>query len=411
MKDGKKAGTAIVLILLIVFFIILILLFIFSDVNKSIIIIGFISDIVALIGFILNSKEKMISIFIKSDISPTVTGEQFIWLKNDWYYEKYYETFVGRKTCVQFINNYYETETSYPKILMIHALGGVGKTALCRKVVEDLYNNQIFSNIIWVQPIKKSFNVDEDIIEINEQDNTFYGYSSFITHIYRKLQLKDTSITELNRKEEILQDLFNRYTFLIMVDGIENSIQIDPIINKIITILGSNTSLLISSRERSRSKFCKPYELENFSYEEAKIFCNHIASTRNDIRKSYDTLSNSQKDKLYEISSGNPLFLKVLLSHLGSLPYERILDKYLSPEEPVNLYTYLLDSSWELLRNSDELAIKILIFLSQRQSIPVNLLYKYRFVNETPSKIDKSLTQIMQHLFCKLSQKSPKDPQ
>ncbi|MHA1275305.1 MAG: NB-ARC domain-containing protein [Promethearchaeota archaeon] len=368
----------------------------FSDFNKTIIFIGLTADLLTLATILINSKEKIYNILMTSKENNIDTEEYYKFLKDEWYYEKYYLKFIGRKHEINLINSYFEEETSNPKILMVHALGGVGKTALCRKAVEDLHRNKIFSHILWIQPNKKYYNVNEQKTELFDEEETkiFYGFSSFITHLAQKLRLKNTAISSIEEKKEIISALLSKKRFLIVIDGIEKSEQIDPIIDRIVPILGNHSGLLISSRQSSSARHCYTYELENFSFIEAQEFCNQITAERKEIQEAYTTLSKDQKSKLIKLSTGNPLFLKVLLSHLISLSFERLLSKFLNPEEPVALYSYLLDSSWNYLQNNDELAIKILLFLAQTQSIPINFLYKYKFAEESPNAIDKSLNNL-----------------
>ena len=371
-------------------FIAIIILLIVSDFNKLVLFASLIADLITIIGTFKNISSN----FIDNLLNKFTKNINFDSLKNDWYYEKYYTVLVGRSKEINEITTVLDNTNPTSNIFVLHALGGVGKTSLCRELVEIYDKNCYFTAIIWLQPNKKRFNIEKSETEVLEEDVPF-NYYVFVDEIAKKLNVRHKEILALGEKEKQLRELFSTNNYLLVIDGIENKLIIDPIISRINTshLLGEKSTLFITSREKPESD-CITYELKNLSQDSAIEFCYQIAAENNKISSELSSLTQEQITNIINISSGNPLILKALLFELINLSYERLITKYQKPRAEVELYNFILNSHWKQLTNEDPCARKILIYLSQFEATEINSIYESSSFDGELNKIDKALKHL-----------------
>ena len=393
MKQNQKtAGNQIILALLalLFLFILIIILLLFSELNRAALIVGLLADIITIIATIKNSP----SLLTQKLLNKFTKNINFNSLKNDWYYEKYYTVLIGRTKEINDIISILDNTDPTKNIFVLHALGGVGKTSLCRELIELLYDSQSFKAIIWLQTNKKRFNIEKSETEVYEE-NVPINYFVFIDEVAQKLHLRHKEILSVPEKEELITEIFSENKYLLVIDGIESKNEIDPIISKINSshLLGEKSILFITSREKPE-KNCLKYELENLSQDSAIEFCFQIASENIKISDELSSLSQEQIVTIINISGGNPLILKALLFELINLTYERLISKYYEPRAEVELYNFILNSHWNQLTKDDVIAKKILIYLSQFETTEINSIYKSSYFDIESNMIDKALKHL-----------------
>jgi len=330
--------------------------------NKSLLLqwISYGADLATIITLILlileNSKdEKNVNTRVDSSISNFGTN-------NDWIYEKYYEEFIGRLEYRRDLISFFSETQGDLHTLLLHSFGGYGKTALCRKVLEDLYERKIYQGFIWLQNKNKTYDIKNNIL--HDELPRYTNYESLISDTFTKLKLPDGFIMNLNDKESKLTEIFSKHKLLLIIDGIEDTKKSEDLITKFLGLFTkeSKTKLLINSRDILDIN-AKYIELLKFTPKESLDFMKSFVSEKLELSKYFNNLSPDRIEKMIQITSGNPLLIKVFLSHLHYGEYSDVFDSF-SNFKYDGLNDYLLPS-WKRLNKENPLAVDIMRLLAR----------------------------------------------
>ncbi|MBI1299009.1 hypothetical protein GC175_29110 [bacterium] len=230
-------------------------------------------------------------------------------------------------------------------IIGIDGMGGIGKTALAREVIErSLYENR-FEAILWLdaspqstqgRPLPVTFDYLLDAIGV---------------------QLRNPELIRMSppEKEERTRTLLQRQRLLIVLDNLETAA--DPqaeIIQRLHRLLGPSKALVTSRRRFENEVY--PIRLRGLTVDGAQRFLEVEAEQRR-----MDQLLNATQDELQQITEktgGSPLALKLVVGQLAVLPLPVVLEQLRLPNMPtqdddeyVRLYENIFARSWQLLHN------------------------------------------------------------
>lgn len=281
----------------------------------------------------------------------------------DWVSEKYYSEFIGRSEYLKSIESFFLDQDNHKQTLLIHSSGGFGKTALCRQALENLYQTNIYIGFIWLQNKTDSYDIIKDSVQ--REKIKYLSYELLINDICNKVELMDASILSLAEKENKLFKIFEHNRLLIIIDGVENKEQFEPIFNKLLKLFTSKakTKLLITSRVKLDNSTISQVLLNPFSPQESIEYLKSFASEKSELSYFFQTLFPKKIDRILQITSGNPILMKVFLSHLCYLDFEFVFQKF-ENSEYAGLNDYLFSSSFEYLKKSNPFAIQIMKLLA-----------------------------------------------
>lgn len=207
------------------------------------------------------------------------------------------KNFIGRQAHVQLLIRKVLTTRSNYKVLTIKGAGGIGKTTLLKKVVEEIAKRGHFSDGI-------SFIECENISD------------------YADFEQKMTVAFEMNnaidfQKQLSLQEESNR---LIMLDNMENLFCTSdaPRIKELISDLLSYATIVMTSRESMDDPCEDLYPLDAFSTDEALEFFEQCYQ----LEKDYDKQL-LRTEILENLLNNNPLAIRIITK---TIPHGKNLD-------------------------------------------------------------------------------------
>lgn len=380
-----KKVFAIVIVILILLSIFILYKYLNNDLPNIFLWVTFLADITTIITAVVNhrnSNEKN-----NKKISNLFGFE----INNDWVYEKYYQEFIGRFEYRDEITSFFSDSKNGLNTLLLYSMGGLGKTALCRQILDDISKKNIYKGFIWLQNKNERYLIQDD--EFKKEIPKYSTYEDLVNDTFNKLKIPDRSIMDLNQKEKKLNDVFSRNNLLLIIDGLEEKEKTEKFINEFLLLFpkDSKTKLLINSRINLEIN-AKHIELLKFLPDESIEFMKSFASERSELSIYFNSLTHAQVDKINQITFGNPLLIKVFLSHLFYADVDNVFERYTNYEFE-GLNDYLLDSSWKYLKNKNPLAIEIMFLLARYQEgLTSNRIFDYfKEKGEETEIVEKSL--------------------
>ena len=312
-------------------------------------------------------------------------------LNDDWKLEKYYTKFIGHKKKKAEILAFFLKEDPETNTLILSSFGGFGKTAICREILGNLYENGIFKNVIWIQSKKGFYDATNDTIKY--ESNLERNYKKLLNLLCNKLSIPDSAILDISNIEKTLNQIFTVNKILLVIDGVEDVSNPINTINKISGILsGSTSKMFVTSRKIIIGILnAKNYYMSEFNNRESKLFLNYTAGLDRNLFEIYSKLGEAKIDHICSLAGGNPLILKVVLAQLSFRSYDRVIEK-LSGSQNDGLSAYLFTPTWEQLLSTDPLAILVLQLLSDIDD-RINMDRIYDFINHFSVKLNKSVSK------------------
>ena len=258
--------------------------------------------------------------------------------------QKRYHELVGRDEDVDAILAALHDDKRH-WIIGIDGMGGIGKTALAREVIErSRYENQ-FETILWLdaspqssqgRPLPVTFDYLLDAIGV---------------------QLRNPELIRMSppQKEERTRALLQRQRLLIVLDNLETAAAPqEEIIQRLHHLLNPSKALVTSRRRFENEVY--PIRLRGLTVEGAQRFVAVEAEQRR-----MDQLLSATTEELQQITEktgGSPLALKLVVGQLAALPLPVVLEQLRLPKMPtqdddeyVRLYENIFARSWQLLNN------------------------------------------------------------
>lgn len=171
--------------------------------------------------------------------------------------------FVGRKDDINKITKMLIDGNH--RVITISGAGGVGKSALILKIVNEILDNNIieFDSVIWVSAKENKLTY----LGVEDIEPTIKNYDELLDTILEVMGFGSSMYIDINKKEEdirTLLDCCNR--ILIVIDNLE-TITDERIINFILDS-HANTSILITSR-KGLGQVERRYDLKELNEKEA----------------------------------------------------------------------------------------------------------------------------------------------
>jgi tetratricopeptide (TPR) repeat protein len=243
--------------------------------------------------------------------------------------------------------------------IVIHGMGGIGKTELALEVATQAHKKGMFDAYLFVSAKASWLTYDG----IRSNDNSFSSLEAFCEEFAKALgeqkllQIKDSN--ELTKA--LMNSLRGRRTLLIW-DNLETLTEKErERIADFLEELPPNNKAIVTSRVCVGDG--KPILLNKLSKTSIFRLMDELEEEDQDLKRILERADNSARDDLYEVTGGNPLILKWTLGSLvlkEGYSLEHSLKRLKEPSVVEHVYTFLFSQLMTVLTERQETVLSVL---------------------------------------------------
>lgn len=308
--------------------------------------------------------------------------------------DKRYSRLVGReaeiKECLDALRNPNEK-----RFVGLIGMGGVGKSALAREVVERIRHEDLFSSFLWLTAKQQALDLDEEIS--SEQQ---VSYNTLLIRLISWLGLTSKLREEkiLANREAAVQKALIDMSVLVILDNLETAENQEEIVQKFSNLFKTTSCrVILTSREewKQTKHSIKRVALKGLQENDAIYLMREIAQDTKSKRGA--EASETSLRKIARAVGYMPLALKISVGLLDNIDLAVLLKELekLGSETIKNMYEYLFANTWRTLSNNQK---KILIAIStfdEDEGVSAKHLRRTMVVPETEfADVVERLTQV-----------------
>lgn len=249
-------------------------------------------------------------------------------------------------------------EPAGKRMLAVDGMGGIGKTALARELVERCLAEKLFDIAVWVQAPKEEF-ID---LRRSKKAGTL-TFESILDAIARQLGALDVFNLRRMEKEARLRTLLQMQRVLVVLDNLETAKEPQNEIARHLHPLLGTSKAILTSRQRFQGDV---YAIHLTGLDETNsIRFIHQEANEKNIRRVVTAEMNELK-QIAKDTDGSPLALKLIVGQLEVLDLETVLillRKVQLPtqgseeDEYFRFYQGIFFSSWQLLSETSRVLL------------------------------------------------------
>lgn len=238
-----------------------------------------------------------------------------------------------------------------PWVVLLHGIGGIGKTALADAFVRQAANRLFFDDYGWVTARRYHFHLDGTITPVVDAVS---GVADLWQNLAR--QLLDEPLPSpfsLDRTIQLFRQHMERRNCLIVIDNLETLADLEALL-PILARLAPPIKFLLTSRQSLESQAgIYLYSLPPLSQEEALALVRYEARLRN-----IPALAEARDEELlpiYEIVGGNPLALRLVVGQVRRHSLRSVLQDLQKARghSVEQLYTFIYWQAWNRLSEAE----------------------------------------------------------
>jgi hypothetical protein len=265
---------------------------------------------------------------------------------------KTYHRLIGRFDQLDSIMDALRDPKGKPMVAVV-GLGGIGKTALTREVVERYREEDLFEYIVWSSAKPEHF-VGETAIKTGVSD---YDFDTLLGDIGRQCDRLDIPQMPPDQKQAAVKYLLANKRVLIVMDNLETVPGSDRLVYDAFQILGQS-KLLITSRHQVKHDQVYTINLGGFPEAEGVTFLKEEGKERN--IEGVLQASQAHLVEIHQVTGGAPLAMKLVVGQVSRQPMEVVLKTLKQASftgQDYEFYRFVYQHSWEMLEMNARMAL------------------------------------------------------
>jgi hypothetical protein len=250
-----------------------------------------------------------------------------------------------------------------PWVLALVGIGGIGKTALADSLVRGIIHRFRFADVIWLR-------VDPQTMSGRSLSPQF-TFEQLIAGLALRLGLGDGSPAE--QQLRLVRGRLKEEPHLVVIDNVESDAETAYLMDHL-NDLAQPGKFLVTSRSRlPKGAAVFQYSLSELTREDSLALIRHQAEARGVTGVAEET--DETLESIYELTGGNPLALKLVVSLLDVLPLPQVLDGLARsrPGAIEELYRYIYWQSWQLLSENAKSLLQAMPLVAESGGEPAYL--------------------------------------
>lgn len=233
-----------------------------------------------------------------------------------------------------------------PWLIAISGIGGIGKTSLANILARDIMFVGRFDDTAWVSAKQEIFLPGAGLQETNRPA---LDTNTLVDALLEQFNNRSPFPRSLDEKLVILTALLKKQPALVIIDNLETVIDYQTLL-PLLRRLSNPSKFLLTSRHNLRAYsdiFC--LSLQELDQAEAFALLRYEASMRG--LQALVNASETQLKRIYEVTGGNPLALKLVIGQICVLPLSQVIEnlKRARGKKTEELYTYIYWQAWQTL--------------------------------------------------------------
>ncbi len=238
-----------------------------------------------------------------------------------------------------------------PWVILLHGIGGIGKTALADAFVRQAVTRPFFDDYGWVTARRYHLHLDGTVTPVADAVSGVAGLWQNLAD-----QLLDEPLPSpfsLERTIQLFRRRMERRNCLIVIDNLETLPDLENLL-PILARLAPPIKFLLTSRQSLESQAgIYLYSLPPLSQEDALALVRYEARLRN-----IPALVGAKDEELlpiYEIVGGNPLALRLVVGQVRRHSLQSVLQdlKKARGRSVEQLYTFIYWQAWNRLAETE----------------------------------------------------------
>jgi hypothetical protein len=235
-----------------------------------------------------------------------------------------------------------------PWLVAVAGIGGIGKTCLADAAIRVLLASPTFADICWVSARQERFTLWEGL-QASPQGAPALTVAALLDAIINQLGFQDLRGYPLDQKQESLRTRLKAQPYLVVVDNLETAADYRALVPDLQSLVNPSRFLLTSRHSMHEYPGIHNLSLDELSEADSLALLRHEAGERGlaDVVATPDeTLY-----RVYEVTGGNPLALKLLVGQMHTLSLPRVVDdlRQARGRRVEELYRFIYWRSWQLL--------------------------------------------------------------
>lgn len=279
------------------------------------------------------------------DQSPTaVIGREFV-------AHPRYSTLIGRSEALEsLLGRLHSPAAPHQLIIAITGLGGIGKTALAHKLVNNSLDQRQFHGVVWASAKSEELEGGRIVTIASPPRLTFAALQHLIVKQLGLDHLRGLAPDQLERE---LRRTLRTNAYLIVVDNLETVDASHDLARNLHGLLGPTqrgitTRALLTSRERLLDvPYVFDYYLSGLDAGASEEFIRSEASDRG--AQALQQAPPALLHRIYDTTRGMPLAMKLIVSQfLAGIPIDTEIERLRNTTEE-DLYRFLYLELWHKL--------------------------------------------------------------
>lgn len=270
-----------------------------------------------------------------------------------------YSELFGFDDALEEIMNQLLTEES-PWVLAIVGIGGIGKTSLTDAIVRRLIGRFHFTDVIWLRVNPQTMS--------GRSQSPGLAFESLISDLAGRLGLAESAPAE--EQLRLVRGRLKEAPYLVVIDNIESDAETAYLVSHLNDLAQPGKFLLTSRPRLPDGAAVYQYSVSELGQGDALALLRHHAR---ELGKAIVTdATDEQLVAVYELTGGNPLALKLVVSLLDLLPFSVLLEglAHSQPGPIEDLYRYIYWQSWQALSENGRRLLQAMPLLAESGGQP-----------------------------------------
>lgn len=238
-----------------------------------------------------------------------------------------------------------DPNAAYP--LLLHGIGGIGKTSLAEQAVSLLIEQLKFDSVVWLT------------VNNNELQNQTVELPYLHELLLEKLEREHWLTYSDSRLYSELAHLFNERSFLVVIDNIECELS-SSLLTRLHEWGGRSRFLLTSRLAPEADADCMSIQMKQLTLQESAELIWAQAK-----RENVESLSNLKIDEInpiYDLVGGNPLAIKLVVGLVNRRPLFAVIEdiRQAQTKKMEGLYTFIYRKAWQALSKDGRLVLEVM---------------------------------------------------